>query len=53
MSQGPPSALATARIIDDLDKVKYPEGIKTPDVELNQGSMQGGKFKSVHFIYGE
>ncbi|KAG9014201.1 hypothetical protein FRB94_013511 [Tulasnella sp. JGI-2019a] len=45
MPQPLPSALATARIIDDLDKVKYPEGIKTPDVELNQGAMQGGKFK--------
>ncbi|KAL0955886.1 hypothetical protein HGRIS_002084 [Hohenbuehelia grisea] len=30
-----PSALATARIIDDLGRVSYPEGIKSPKVELN------------------
>lgn len=30
-----PSALATARIIDNLDSVQYPEGIKSPKVELN------------------
>ncbi len=40
-----PSALASARKIDDLDSVSYPEGIKTPDVELNQGAMKGGKYK--------
>ncbi|KAG8901878.1 hypothetical protein FRB99_005018, partial [Tulasnella sp. 403] len=40
-----PSALATARKIDDLDSVNYPDGIKTPDLELNQGITKGGKYK--------
>ncbi|KAE9400630.1 hypothetical protein BT96DRAFT_857110 [Gymnopus androsaceus JB14] len=30
-----PSALATARIIDDLGRVPYPEGIRSPKIELN------------------
>ncbi|KAG8852704.1 hypothetical protein FRB96_008560 [Tulasnella sp. 330] len=45
VQQALPSALTAARIIDDLGKVRYPEGIKMPDVELNWGAMQGGKFK--------
>lgn len=30
-----PSALATARIIDDLSRVPYPEGVRSPQIELN------------------
>ncbi|KIO20804.1 hypothetical protein M407DRAFT_81148, partial [Tulasnella calospora MUT 4182] len=50
-SQGPPfrpglsSVLASARKIDSLDSVTYPEGIKTPSVELNQDQIKGGKYK--------
>ncbi len=36
-----PSALATARIIDDLGRVPYPEGIRSPRVELNINAMDG------------
>ncbi|PBK74048.1 hypothetical protein ARMSODRAFT_1081035 [Armillaria solidipes] len=36
-----PSALATARIIDDLGRVPYPEGIKSPRVELNINAKDG------------
>ena len=39
-----PSALATARIIDDIGQISYPEGIKSPKVELNINA-KGGKFK--------
>lgn len=39
-----PSALATARIIDDLGGINYPEGIKSPKVELNINAKQG-KFR--------
>ncbi|EMD33161.1 hypothetical protein CERSUDRAFT_118223 [Gelatoporia subvermispora B] len=39
-----PSALATARIIEDLGSVQYPEGIKSPRVELNVNAKQG-KFR--------
>ncbi|PBK86881.1 hypothetical protein ARMGADRAFT_939606, partial [Armillaria gallica] len=39
-----PSALATARIIDDLGRVPYPEGIKRPRVELNINAKDG-KFR--------
>jgi hypothetical protein len=41
-----PSALATARIIDDIGQITYPEGIKSPKVELNINA-KGGKFKLV------
>ncbi|PBK74051.1 ARM repeat-containing protein [Armillaria solidipes] len=37
----PPSALATARIIDDLGRFPYPEGIKSPRVELNINAKDG------------
>ncbi len=37
----PPSALATARIIDDLGRVPYPEGIKSTKVELNINAKDG------------
>ncbi|KAK0486265.1 hypothetical protein IW261DRAFT_1359113, partial [Armillaria novae-zelandiae] len=36
-----PSALATARIIDDLGRVPYPEGIKSPRIELNINAKDG------------
>ncbi|KAJ7821115.1 hypothetical protein B0H14DRAFT_2832192 [Mycena olivaceomarginata] len=39
-----PSALATARIIDDLSSVSYPENIQSPKVELNIGAKDG-KFR--------
>lgn len=45
LAQPLPSALASARRIEDLDAITYPEGIKTPDIELNQGQTKGGKFK--------
>ena len=37
----PPSALATARIIEDLDHISYPEGISGPKPELNANSKKG------------
>ncbi|KAF8178669.1 hypothetical protein K438DRAFT_1681017 [Mycena galopus ATCC 62051] len=39
-----PSALATARIIDDLSRVSYPENIQSPKVELNINAKDG-KFR--------
>jgi hypothetical protein len=39
------SALATARVIDNLSKVPYPDGIKCPDAELNTHAKDG-KFRS-------
>lgn len=39
-----PSALATARIIEDLGSVSYPDGIQSPKVELNVNAKQG-KFR--------
>ncbi|KAI0090705.1 hypothetical protein BDY19DRAFT_729528 [Irpex rosettiformis] len=39
-----PSALASARIIDDINRVEYPEGIRSPKVELNVNAKDG-KFK--------
>ncbi|GJJ08614.1 hypothetical protein Clacol_002833 [Clathrus columnatus] len=39
-----PSALATARAIDNLDKIQYPEGIASPKPELNTGASNG-KFR--------
>ncbi|KAF7296013.1 MI domain-containing protein [Mycena kentingensis (nom. inval.)] len=39
-----PSALATARIIDDLSRVPYPENIQSPKVELNANATDG-KFR--------
>lgn len=39
-----PSALSTARIIEDIGQVPYPEGIQSPKVELNIGAKDG-KFK--------
>ncbi|KAJ7188714.1 hypothetical protein C8R46DRAFT_1171656 [Mycena filopes] len=39
-----PSALATARIIDDLSRVPYPENIQSPKVELNVNAKDG-KFR--------
>ncbi|KZV61935.1 ARM repeat-containing protein [Peniophora sp. CONT] len=39
-----PSALATARAIDDIRSIAYPEGIQSPKVELNVNSLKG-KFK--------
>ena len=41
-----PSALATARHIEDINRITYPEGIKSPKVELNVNT-QKGKFRCV------
>ena len=41
-----PSALATARIIEDIGSIEYPEGIKSPKPELNLNAKQG-KFRCV------
>ncbi|KAJ7270036.1 armadillo-type protein [Mycena haematopus] len=39
-----PSALATARIIDDLSRVPYPDNIQSPKIELNINAKDG-KFR--------
>src|SRR3984957_19239189 len=39
-----PSALATARNIEDLGRVPYPEGVSSPKVELNINAKDG-KFR--------
>jgi translation initiation factor 4G len=44
-----PSALATARHIEDINRITYPEGIKSPKVELNVNT-QKGKFRYVRWI---
>ncbi|KAI0263838.1 hypothetical protein BC834DRAFT_924863 [Gloeopeniophorella convolvens] len=41
---GLPSALATARHIEDIKSMQYPEGIRSPKIELNVNS-QKGKFR--------
>jgi translation initiation factor 4G len=38
------SALSTARVIKDLGCVPYPEGVKSPSIELNVNA-QKGKFR--------
>ncbi|KAG9100203.1 hypothetical protein FRC06_004447 [Ceratobasidium sp. 370] len=43
-SAAPPSALASARIIEDLNAVPYPEAIKTPNPDLNIAATPG-KFR--------
>ncbi|CAE6375738.1 unnamed protein product, partial [Rhizoctonia solani] len=43
-SAAPPSALASARIIEDLSAVQYPETIKTPNPDLNIAATPG-KFR--------
>ncbi|KAI6029329.1 hypothetical protein BKA83DRAFT_4217320 [Pisolithus microcarpus] len=44
-SSAPPlSALLTARNIDRLEEVEYPEGIRSPKTELNQ-NVKDGKFR--------
>ncbi len=45
-----PSALATARYIEDLNHITYPEGIKSPKVELNVNT-QNGKFRCVRSAF--
>ncbi|KAH7909368.1 ARM repeat-containing protein [Hygrophoropsis aurantiaca] len=44
MTPGPMSALATARHIEDLSAIEYPEGIKSPSVGLNAG-VKDRKFR--------
>lgn len=44
ISQPLPSALATARNIQDIYQIQYPEGIKSPKPELN-ANAKDGKFR--------
>jgi hypothetical protein len=50
-----PSTLATARYIEDINRITYPEGIKSPNVELNVNA-QRGKFRcvlsAIHIPFG-
>jgi len=39
--QAPLSALATARNIDDIGTVQYPEGVMRPKPELNANGKDG------------
>jgi Eukaryotic translation initiation factor 4G1 len=41
-----PSALATARFIEDINRISYPEGVKGPKAELNVNTEKG-KFRYV------
>jgi len=43
-SSFPPSSFTTARKIDSLDEIEYPEGIKGPKAELNRNAKDG-KFR--------
>jgi translation initiation factor 4G len=45
-----PSALATARHIEDINRITYPQGIKSPRLELNVNT-QKGKFRYVHNLH--
>ena len=45
-----PSALANARHIEDINRITYPQGIKSPKLELNVNT-QKGKFLYVFEIY--
>ena len=45
-----PSALATARIIEDIGSIQYPEGIQSPKPELNTNAKQG-KFRYVAVLH--
>jgi len=45
----PLSALATARIISDINTVQYPAGVSSPQADLNENAKEG-KFRSVCFI---
>ncbi|PKC11879.1 eukaryotic initiation factor 4f subunit eIF4g, eIF4e-binding domain-containing protein, partial [Rhizophagus irregularis] len=40
----PLSALGSARMLDDLSSIQYPQGIKSPNPELNSNA-EPGKFK--------
>jgi len=44
------SALATARHIEDINGITYPQGIKSPKLELNV-NIQKGKFRYTFRIY--
>ncbi|KAG2043918.1 armadillo-type protein [Suillus americanus] len=44
VSAPPPSALLTARVIENLSEVAYPEGIKSPKIELN-ANVRDGRFR--------
>ena len=47
-SSAPLSALATARIISDINTVQYPAGISSPQADLNENAKEG-KFRFVCF----
>jgi len=38
---GPPPALTTAKFIDDLGHISYPDGVTSPKPELNVNSEKG------------
>lgn len=44
-----PSALATPRIIEGLNEISYPEGVKRPKVEFNANDAKG-KFRYVCYV---
>lgn len=50
LSPSLPSALATARHIDDLGRIPYPEGILSPKPELNTNAKDG-KFRFVTLLF--
>ncbi|KAJ7585336.1 hypothetical protein C8J56DRAFT_788166, partial [Mycena floridula] len=39
-----PFAFTTARIIDDIHTVPYPEGVRSPSFELNR-NVKGNRFR--------
>lgn len=43
------TALATARVIADINTVQYPEGVSSPRPDLNQGAKDG-KFRCVDVL---
>ncbi len=43
-----PSALATACMIEDIDRIEYPEGVNGPEPGLNVNAKQG-IFRCAHF----
>jgi translation initiation factor 4G len=45
-----PSVLATARYIEDINSITYPQGIKSPKLELNV-NFQKGKFRYTFQIH--
>jgi hypothetical protein len=44
----PRSALASARIIEDLDSISYPDGTRSPHPDLNVNAEKGKFWYVVH-----